>query len=52
MGKDDLLVEMLAEFEQIIIETTLYFTHGKKKEATELLGCGRNRLTRKLKDKR
>jgi len=36
-------------FERILIETSLKHTGGRKGEAAELLGWGRNTLTRKLK---
>ncbi|WP_185827607.1 helix-turn-helix domain-containing protein [Halomonas nitroreducens] len=35
--------------EKILIETALKHTGGRKGEAAELLGWGRNTLTRKLK---
>ena len=37
-------------FESIMIEAALRHTGGRKAEAAELLGWGRNTLTRKLKD--
>ena len=37
-------------FETALIETALEHTHGRKRDAAELLGWGRNTLTRKLKD--
>lgn len=49
-GKTDLLSEAIPAFEKTAIETALEFTGGKKKEAAELLGWGRNTLTRKLKE--
>ncbi|WIO73907.1 nitrogen regulation protein NR(I) [Porticoccaceae bacterium LTM1] len=49
-GKRDLLSEAMPAFEKAAIETALKFTGGKKKEAAELLGWGRNTLTRKLKE--
>lgn len=39
----------MPEFEKILLETALEFTHGHKQEAARLLGWGRNTLTRKLK---
>jgi len=38
------------EFERALIETALAETAGRKKEAAEKLGWGRNTLTRKLKE--
>ena len=38
------------EFERTLIEVALADTGGRKKEAAEKLGWGRNTLTRKLKD--
>jgi two-component system nitrogen regulation response regulator GlnG len=37
-------------FEQIMIETALANTGGRKQDAAKLLGWGRNTLTRKLKE--
>ena len=36
------------QFESILIQTALKFTHGKKNEAAIRLGIGRNTITRKL----
>jgi two-component system nitrogen regulation response regulator GlnG len=49
-GKTDLLNTAVPEFEKVAIETVLDFTNGKKREASELLGWGRNTLTRKIKE--
>lgn len=38
------------EVERILIDEALAATGGKKAESAELLGCGRNTLTRKLKE--
>ncbi|MEM1229216.1 MAG: nitrogen regulation protein NR(I) [Pseudomonadota bacterium] len=40
----------LPEFERIVIEAALAHTGGRKRDAAELLGWGRNTLTRKLAD--
>ncbi len=40
----------MPEFERVLIETALEHTAGRKREAAELLGWGRNTLTRKIKD--
>lgn len=48
-GHTHLLEEAVPDFERILIETALKHTGGRKGEAAELLGWGRNTLTRKLK---
>ena len=42
--------EVGPEFERTLINVALNKTKGKKKEAAELLGWGRNTLTRKIKE--
>ena len=49
-GKNNLLEEAIPEFERTIIKVALNKTMGRKKEAAELLGWGRNTLTRKIKE--
>ena len=49
-GQQHILKSAVPMFETTLIETALQFTHGRKKDAAELLGWGRNTLTRKLKD--
>jgi two-component system nitrogen regulation response regulator GlnG len=49
-GEQQLLEQALPEFERIMIETALQHTHGRKRDASILLGWGRNTLTRKLKE--
>jgi two-component system nitrogen regulation response regulator GlnG len=49
-GKDQILREALPNFEQVMIEVALQHTQGRKRDAAELLGWGRNTLTRKLKE--
>ena len=49
-GKDNLLEEAIPDFERTIIKVALNKTMGRKKEAAELLGWGRNTLTRKIKE--
>ncbi|MGV6807756.1 MAG: nitrogen regulation protein NR(I) [bacterium] len=49
-GRSDLLSVAVPTFERTMIETTLAFTGGRKRDASELLGWGRNTLTRKLKE--
>ena len=48
-GHTHLLEEAVPDFERILIETALKHAGGRKGEAAELLGWGRNTLTRKLK---
>ena len=49
-GNNNLLEEAIPEFERTIIKVALNKTMGRKKEAAELLGWGRNTLTRKIKE--
>lgn len=49
-GKNDILTTAVPTFERALIETALSHTNGRKKDAAELLGWGRNTLTRKLKE--
>jgi len=49
-GGKDILSQTLPDFERIMIETALAFTGGRKKDAAQLLGWGRNTLTRKLQE--
>jgi two-component system nitrogen regulation response regulator GlnG len=49
-GKHDILTTAVPTFERALIETALSHTNGRKKDAAELLGWGRNTLTRKLKE--
>lgn len=49
-GNNNLLEEAIPEFERTIIKVALNKTLGRKKEAAELLGWGRNTLTRKIKE--
>jgi two-component system nitrogen regulation response regulator GlnG len=49
-GKQDILRSAMPDFEQTLIEVALTHTRGRKREAAELLGWGRNTLTRKMKD--
>lgn len=48
-GHTRLLEEAVPDFERILLETALKHTAGRKGEAAELLGWGRNTLTRKVK---
>jgi len=49
-GHKDILSQALPEFERTMIETALAHTGGRKKDAAQLLGWGRNTLTRKLQE--
>jgi two-component system nitrogen regulation response regulator GlnG len=50
MGKQQILQSAVPDFEKVMIEVALKHTHGRKRDAAELLGWGRNTLTRKMKD--
>ncbi|MCZ6829547.1 MAG: nitrogen regulation protein NR(I) [Gammaproteobacteria bacterium] len=49
-GEQQLLEQALPVFERTMIEAALQHTHGRKRDASILLGWGRNTLTRKLKE--
>ncbi|UJF19431.1 nitrogen regulation protein NR(I) [Vibrio sp. SS-MA-C1-2] len=49
-GKEQLLDTLQPEFETILIKAALEHTQGKKQLAAQLLGWGRNTLTRKIKE--
>ena len=49
-GERAVLQELLPCFERAVIESALLHTAGKRREAAELLGWGRNTLTRKIKE--
>jgi len=46
----EVIPKLTEEFERTLIEVALTHTAGRKKEAAEKLGWGRNTLTRKLKE--
>lgn len=48
-GKTDILQLATPEFETVLITVALEHTRGRKGEAADLLGWGRNTLTRKIK---
>lgn len=50
LGEKKILTQAMPTFEKILIEAALEKTHGKKQEAAELLGVGRNTLTRKIQE--
>lgn len=49
-GQQDLLSVAVPAFEKIMIETALKHTGGRRRDASVLLGWGRNTLTRKIKE--
>ena len=49
-GTPPLLDTAMPRFERIVIEAALARTGGRKREAAEMLGWGRNTLTRKIKE--
>ena len=49
-GRTGILDRAVPIFEKIMIESALSHTGGRKRNAAELLGWGRNTLTRKLKE--
>src|SRR5690554_2614181 len=49
-GATQLLDQALPAFERIMIESALKQTAGRRRDAAQLLGWGRNTLTRKIKD--
>ena len=48
--KTAILDRALPEFERVMIQAALQHTRGRKREASLLLGWGRNTLTRKIKE--
>lgn len=49
-GENGLASSIIAEVEKILIEAALQKTGGRKNDAAQLLGWGRNTLTRKIKE--
>jgi len=49
-GHQTILHNAVPRFEQIMIETALQHTGGRRQDAAKLLGWGRNTLTRKIKE--
>jgi len=49
-SQEQLLNTALPAFEKVMIEAALKHTHGRRREAAELLGWGRNTLTRKINE--
>ena len=49
-GKHHILRDAIPGFEKVMIEVALQHSQGRRRDAAELLGWGRNTLTRKIKD--
>jgi len=49
-NQKDILTHLNQTFEKILIEEALHYTKGRRIEAAEMLGLGRNTLTRKVKE--
>ena len=49
-GGTGIMVTALEDMERVMIDTALSHTGGRKRHAAQLLGWGRNTLTRKLQD--
>lgn len=49
-GETALFDKATPEFERIMIQTALRSAGGRRQDAAHLLGCGRNTLTRKIKE--
>ncbi|MAL99591.1 nitrogen regulation protein NR(I) [Hydrocarboniclastica marina] len=49
-GKQGILDTAIPEFERVMIETALKHTGGRRRDGAQLLGWGRNTLTRKIKE--
>jgi two-component system nitrogen regulation response regulator GlnG len=50
LGEAGLLGEALPLFERVMIDASLSHTSGRKRDASMLLGWGRNTLTRKMQE--
>jgi two-component system, NtrC family, nitrogen regulation response regulator GlnG len=49
-GETAIMDELSRRFEKVLIEKALRFTGGRRIEASQLLGLGRNTLTRKIQE--
>ena len=49
-GKQQILQDAVPAFEKVMIQVALEHSNGRKRDAAELLGWGRNTLTRKMKE--
>jgi len=46
----EVMDQLTRKFEAAVIKTALHFTHGRRIEAAQKLGIGRNTITRKVQD--
>ena len=49
-GSTGIMVSAIQDLEKVMIDTALSHTGGRKRHAADLLGWGRNTLTRKLQE--
>jgi len=49
-GQENILENLMPEFERIVITSALKKTGGRKQDAAKLLGWGRNTITRKINE--
>ena len=49
-NQKNILGDLNQSFEKILIEAALHFTKGRRIEAANFLGLGRNTLTRKISE--
>jgi len=49
-GLPNVMDTLTAQFETTVIQAALKVTHGKRIEAAQRLGIGRNTITRKIQD--
>jgi two-component system nitrogen regulation response regulator GlnG len=49
-NKPQVMTEMMRRFESVVYKAALEATNGKKIEAAQKLGVGRNTLTRKIQE--
>ncbi|MEM8497874.1 MAG: nitrogen regulation protein NR(I) [Pseudomonadota bacterium] len=49
-GKSQILDQAVPDFERVMIEAALHYTQGRRRDASEALGWGRNTLTRKINE--
>jgi two-component system nitrogen regulation response regulator GlnG len=49
-GQSDVMPTLVRDFEGVLIRTALRHTHGRRIEAAQKLGVGRNTITRKIQE--
>jgi two-component system nitrogen regulation response regulator GlnG len=49
-GQPEVMDQLTQRFERAVIEAALEFTHGRRIEAAQRLGIGRNTITRKIQE--